>query len=244
MKFLAFLYRNLLSLRYNVKLIGIDNIEHNKPTLFLPNHQAIVDPQILFSHLIKHFEVVPIVTETYFKIPIIKTVLKKINAVPVSDLSKPGNRNVDVLENIKKNVNKTFSENKCILLYPSGQITKNGKEEIINKKSAWEIVQNLDTNVQIVIVIISGLWGSMWSSYKTQKTPKFFSTFIKGIIIVLINFVFFSPKRNVTIEFLNITNIAVELSKKNKKDFNTFLETKYNNIANCEPICCKYFFLK
>ncbi len=41
----------LLSLRYRVSLKGLAALENNKPILFLPNHQSLIDPVIVINRL-------------------------------------------------------------------------------------------------------------------------------------------------------------------------------------------------
>jgi long-chain-fatty-acid--[acyl-carrier-protein] ligase len=185
----------------------------------------------------------PIVTETYFKIPLLKQVLNSIHAVPVSDLTA-GSRDIEVLKKINNSVIEALINNKNVLLYPSGQTAEQGFEKIKNKKSAWVVVSEIPENVEIIGIRISGLWGSMWSKAKTGKSPSFFKAFIKGIIIVISNFMFFVPKREVLIEFTDITLKAKEISKDGKVVFNNFLEEFYN-VKGVEKIKkVKYSFLK
>lgn len=242
MRIVIFIYRNLLSLRYRVKLSGVELFNSKNPKLFLPNHQAIVDPQILFTHISKYTPVMPIVTETYFKIPLLRQVLNSIKAVPVSDLTA-GSRDTDVLRKINKSVIEALIAGKNVLLYPSGQTAEQPLERIKNKKSAWLVVSEIPDNTEIIGVRISGLWGSMWSKAKTGKSPSFFKAFLKGILIVITNMFFLAPKRIVNIEFSDITNRAKEKAKEGKIAFNTFLEEFYNMKGEEKLNKVKYHFL-
>lgn len=241
MQIVVYIYRTILSLRYRVKLSGIELLNSKNPKLFLPNHQAIVDPQIIFTQLYIYTPIIPIVTETYFKIPLVKNILNLIKAVPVSDLTS-GNRDTKVLQTIKDSVLIALKNNQSVLLYPSGQITDNGFEKIKNKKSAFSIVSEIPENVQIIAVRISGLWGSTWSKAINGKSPKFFNAFLKGIFIIIANFIFFVPKRNVNIEFIDITNELILKSKLNKDVFNSFLEDVFNVNNSNIPLKIRHFF--
>ncbi|MFR7811264.1 MAG: hypothetical protein ACLU4N_19490 [Butyricimonas faecihominis] len=66
---MAAFYRGVLSARYRVRLEGAGLLAERRATLFLPNHQASVDPQIVCSQLLRYVDVSPLVTEGYFKIP-------------------------------------------------------------------------------------------------------------------------------------------------------------------------------
>ena len=87
-KVLAAFYRGVLSSRYRVRLEGTGILADRRATLFLPNHQASVDPQIVCSQLLRYVDVSPLVTEGYFKIPVVAQVLHLMNAVRVPDLEK------------------------------------------------------------------------------------------------------------------------------------------------------------
>lgn len=241
MRIVIIIYRILLGLRYKVKLIGIEVLNGPNPKLFLPNHQATVDPQILFCNISKYTSVMPVVTETYFKIPLLKYVLNGIKAVPVSDLTA-GSRDVDVLKKIQNNVVEALKSNKNVLLYPSGQTAEQGFERIKNKKSAWVVVSDIPENTDIIGVRISGLWGSNWSKAKTGKSPSFFKAYFKGILIVIANLIFLVPKRIVKIEFVNITKEAKEKSKHGKIEFNNSLEEFYNKNGEEKNNNVKYFW--
>jgi len=45
-KILAFKIRLLLRLRYRIVVKGSEILQNNSPVLFLPNHQALIDPVI------------------------------------------------------------------------------------------------------------------------------------------------------------------------------------------------------
>jgi long-chain-fatty-acid--[acyl-carrier-protein] ligase len=150
-----------------------------------------------------------------------------MGAVRVSDLER-GSRDIRVLKTITRSVLKGFRRKKNILIYPAGQIAMQGYEKIINKKSAYQIVLSVPEDVQIVGVRITGLWGSMFSKAKPRKPPVFFLELLKGCFFVLVNLVFFLPKRNVTLEFEDITTSAKEKVLPGQKEFNTFLEDFYN----------------
>ena len=165
MKIVISLYILLLSLRYRVKLKGVEVLQSESPKLFLPNHQAIVDPQILFTQISRYTPVVPITTETYFKIPVLKQTLHFINAVPVSDLTA-GSRDTQVLQKILDNVNKTINNNKSVLLYPSGQIAEQGFEKIKKVHGPWFLICPV---TQKLLVCASAVYGVVCGQKPIQE---------------------------------------------------------------------------
>ena len=202
-------------------------MQSSEAKLILPNHQSHVDPMLIAVIIEKYCDFVPVVSENYLKIPIIKYCLKSWNAIAVSDLSA-GSKDTDVLKKISSQVQDALNKRMSVILYPSGQITRTPIEKIYNKQSAYKIVSNLPENTKVIGVRISGLWGSMWSVAWIGKQPNFVLTFLKGIFYFFANFIFFLPKRTVTFEFVNITEEARLKAMMNRGAFNSFMGEFYN----------------
>jgi len=240
-KILAFKIRLLLRFRYKVTMKGSGILKNNSPILFLPNHQALIDPVILLSQIYRFSTATPVISEKYFDIPLVKWYFKRMGAVRVSDL-EAGKRDTQVLKSITRSVSKGFRRNNNIVIYPSGQIAGQGYEKIFNKKAAYHIVSTIPENVQIVGVRINGLWGSIFSKAKTGKSPDFFIQLLKGIFFVLANLLFLVPKRTVSIEFVDLTSIAKEEAIPGQKPFNLFLEDFYNVNGEEPTLFLKHIF--
>jgi len=240
-KILAFKIRLLLRFRYKISIKGSEILQKNSPILFLPNHQALIDPVILLSQIYRFSTATPVISEKYYDLPLAKWYFKRMGAVRVSDL-ETGSRNTQVLKSITRSVFKGFRRNTNIVIYPSGQIAGQGYEKIFNKKAAFHIVSSIPENVQIVGVRISGLWGSMFSKAMTGKSPDFFVQLLKGLGYVLANLLFFVPKRTVNIEFEDLTSIAKEKAIPGQTPFNSFLEDFYNQHGEEPALFPKHIF--
>jgi 1-acyl-sn-glycerol-3-phosphate acyltransferase len=240
-KIIAFKIRLLLCTRYKVVITGSEILCKKSPILFLPNHQALIDPIILLSQIYRFSTATPVISEKYYDIPVAKWYFRRIGAVRVSDL-ETGNRDTKVLKSITRSVYKGLRHKNNIVIYPSGQIAGQGYEKIINKKAAYHIVKTIPENVQIIGVRITGLWGSMWSKARTGKSPNFLVQFLKGGIFVLANFLFFAPKRRVRIEFEDITLVAKEKATTEQKIFNLYLEDFYNLHGEDPALFLKHIF--
>ncbi|MEI6696413.1 MAG: acyl-[ACP]--phospholipid O-acyltransferase [Bacteroidota bacterium] len=241
MKILFSIYRFFLSLRYSIELKGIEVLQNKQSKLILPNHQALVDPQILFTQIIKYAKVVPVASEIYANKPVLKQLFNMVGTVIVSDITS-SNRDDQALKNIYSNVVNALENGKSVLLYPSGQIAGQGYEKIFNKQSAWAIVDNIPKNSQVIGVRIHGLWGSMWSRAWIGKSPDFIKTFLKAVFYVVANLIFFLPRRKVTVEFVDITQDAIKKAKENRLAFNVFLESFYNIKGEEKLLFLKHYF--
>lgn len=240
-KVLAAFYRGALGARYRVHLEGVELLTGRQAMLFLPNHQASVDPQIVCSQLLRYVDVSPLVTEGYFKIPVVAQVLHLMNAVRVPDLEK-SRRGVEIVAGLNRVVIDTLAGGRNVLLYPAGQLTNSGLERVGNKQGAWQVCCQLPGKTRVVGMRIRGLWGSMWSRAKTGRSPNFAWTYLKGIFYVLANLLFFVPRRDVTITFEDITSDAVRYAAEGRQSFNRFLESFYNASGEEQPLFLKHFF--
>ncbi len=241
-KFIFFAGRVILASRYRVKLKGTEVLTNNdNPLLFLPNHQAIVDPMLFMTQTYRYTTCVPVITSGYYDMPVANTLFKKWGAIRVSDLQQ-GSRNTNVLDNITTSVTKGFELGHNIVIYPSGQLPAQGLEKIYNKQGAKKIVENLPPDIKVIGVRISGLWGSIWSKAWTGDSPNFISTILKSVWYSLANLIFFIPRRPVTIEFVDITERAMVNAKSDRQIFNTFLEEFYNIHGEEKAHFLKHFF--
>ncbi|MFT3738432.1 MAG: 1-acyl-sn-glycerol-3-phosphate acyltransferase [Breznakibacter sp.] len=240
-KVLAFFLRLALSLRYDVKVEGTEVLMGNRPHFLLPNHQALIDPVILLAHLYKHTTAIPVLTSDFYDMPFLKPFFSGWGAVRVSNLEGKS-RNTNVLNEISSAVVAGFSQNRNILLYPGGQLAAQGFERIVNKKSAHLIVTNMPSDVRVIAIRISGLWGSIWSKAWTGKTPGFVWQLFRGMFYVWANFVFFMPRRKVSIHIEDVTLQAIDRAQSGRPQFNGFLERFYNQHGEEPVLFLKHYF--
>lgn len=240
-KVVMFIVRKILALRYKVTVKGAEILDDFSSVLILPNHQALIDPVLLMSHIYRNSKAIPVIISDYYDLPVLKSIFKTWGAIRVSNLES-GSRNIKVLNEVSRSILKGFNRGKNILLYPSGQIAAQGYERIFNKQSAHKIASRTPDEVRIVGVRMSGLWGSMWSKAWTGKSPNFFIQLLKGVFFILANLVFFLPRRRVTFEFEDLTISAKDKALLGRKEFNAFLEEFYNRNGEEQPVFLKHFF--
>lgn len=230
----------LLQTRYSITIKGKELLNSEHPSLYLPNHQAEVDPMILLSEIAKLDDVGPMVSETYYNMA--KPFMRKIGAVPVADF-EAGNRDPNVLENMRNAMLSALRNGRSVLLYPSGQLCQQGYEKIQNKQSAYKITQELDDYIRVIGVRQHGLWGSIWSRAWWGKSPNFLKVFLRSIFYVLANLVFFVPKRSVEIEFVDLTQeLKRRAHNSTRQEFNRYMEDFLNVRGEEEVRFMKHYF--
>lgn len=241
MRLLMKIYEYILSLRYNVTIEWEKELQHDWPILLMPNHVALVDPQIITWFLYKYLDVSPVVVETYYNKPLLKPLFKLVKAVPMWDLQAWSWDKEEVKRTISSIID-ALKEGKNILIYPSGQIYSQWYEVIKGKKSAFTIIENLPENAKVVWIRTTWLWWSIWSkAYNNQKIWFFWAEFYSWFII-LANLVFLIPKRPVKIEMFDITSDLKKEHKKWLNDFNKYLEDFYNKNWEEKPEYVRHYF--
>lgn len=239
MKIIAFIYFNILKLRYKFNIKWIEHIENWKQYVIFPNHQALVDPQIVYAILWQKIKISPVVTESFYNLPILNLIFKSIWAVSMWDVSK----GISWLKEVNaafKWIEQWIKEGKNIMLYPAWQLYSQPYEVIKWKKSAHNIMKYKTEDTQIIVIKTTWLWWSSWSKAWTWTTPNFFMTLIKWVTVILGNLILFVPKRQVNIEIQNYTDKLENID--NLNDFNQTLEDYYNKDWKDKLNYKKYFF--
>lgn len=222
--------QHILKLHYDIRLKNYESLKtvENQNLLLLVQHQAVIDPLIIFS-LLDNFDIRPLSDSKYIKTPIVSRVLKMFDAVEVPDLtlSRSGLTQVLSLNEICIN---SLKSGRNILFYPSGHITLDGSESIGNRQLAYNVCSQLPDHTKVLAVKISGLWGSSWSRCGKKATPDLIKLLLKSILLICSGAIFFIKKRRVNIEFVDITSsVKSQIGSMKRREFNIYLENIYNN---------------
>lgn len=231
MRLILIFTKFFLSFRYRVNIIWEKNLYHNWPVLILPNHVALVDPQILIVYLWKYLKVSPLASEKYYNKTWLKQVMDFFWTVPIWEISDWAK--VEDVERVFWKIVDWLKNNKNILIYPSGQIYRQWFESIIWKQSVYNVVNLMPDNVKIVWIKTRWLWWSMWSKAWDNWKTWFFTLFLRWVKILFVNLFIFTPKREIKIEIHDLSKDILELRKNDLNTFNKYLEDFYN-IENWE----------
>lgn len=237
---MIFIYKFLLSLRYKVKLKWIENLKHDGPVLLLPNHVALVDPQILISFLSKYLKISPVASEKYYNKPGIKQVMQLIGTVPIWEMN--AGADADDVKKVFAKLVEALKTGKNILIYPSGQIYRQWYESIVGKQAVYNICKLMPENTKVIAIRNKWLWGSMWSMAWHNGDTGFFQLLIRSIWIILANMIFFVPKRKVNIEIIDITEQINTYKNMSLNEFNKYLENFYNQEEEKLKFLKHYFY--
>ncbi len=225
-KICNFLVYLLLSLRYRISLKGLAALEKNdKPILFLPNHQALIDPVIVMNSLYSRFSPRPLADENQFDHPLLKFLVRGLNIIAIPDLAISGRRAKEAVDAGLDEVVKALDAGDNVLMYPAGRLCRSHLERLGGNSGVTSIVHRVP-EVRIVLLRTRGLWGSSFS--RAAGVPSFFKALKKGVGDLLVNGLLFMPRREVCIEVEEVADFPRQAGK---REINRYLEEWYN----CEP---------
>jgi long-chain-fatty-acid--[acyl-carrier-protein] ligase len=238
---LSFFMRLLLRMRYSITINGIAHLnEQKKGTLILPNHPAYTEPIILFSLLSKNLAPRPLVYETYYQNSFIKPFMLLFNALEVPDMEKISLSAKQKAQEAIQNLVVGLQKGENFIIWPSGKLQRKGLESLGGNSGVSEILK-ISPNANVLLIRTTGLWGSRFSHAFSGNRPNLISELLYCALLLVLNLLFFMPKRKITItiEPLDTTKLApFEKSK-----INLHLENWYNRDASTTPVYRPYHFL-
>ncbi len=224
-RLLAWLIRILIRLRYRVRIKGLSAIREGGSSgiLFLPNHPALIEPIILAAHLYPSFKVRALADESQVNRFLIGTLARRINALTIPDLGVMGAQSAAQVRATIEQCTDALRQGDNLVLYPAGRIYRQNSEQI-GANSAVERILKAHPDVRIVLVRTRGLWGSRFS-WAYGRAPLVMPTLRKGLRALLLNGLFFTPRRNVDIELVEPVDMPRQAGR---REINAYLETFYN----------------
>jgi len=235
-KFVIWLVTSLMKLslkvRYRVTVKGLDQLNSktlNKSggILFMPNHSSFfVDPTLVSLAILKKYKLRPLIVEYMYYTPFVHWIAKNMDALPIPKFDFGSNSlKRRKSEKIIQEVISALRTGSNFLIYPAGRV-KHTNMEIIGGSSGVHSILQQAPGTNVVLVRITGLYGSSFSLALTSSSNSMFTTIFNGVKIALKNLIFFTPKRHITIEFTPApADFPYHLSR---IEMNKYLENFYN----------------
>ena len=192
LNFACFLLRALLSLRYKVKVTGLekltpDALNRKGGILFMPNHSAHMEPLLLFLLLWPRYKMRPLVVEYIYRMPILTPLMKLVNALQVPDFEMSVNQlKIRRGEKAMDNIVQELKKKQNFLVYPSGGLKRTAKEIIGGASGVHSILQKCP-EANPVLIRTTGFWGSSFSPAIEGRTPDITKIIFQGIKTILKN---------------------------------------------------------
>jgi acyl-CoA synthetase (AMP-forming)/AMP-acid ligase II/acyl carrier protein/1-acyl-sn-glycerol-3-phosphate acyltransferase len=218
----------LLSLRYRIRLIGLDKISAKGKTgiVFLPNHPALVDPVIMFTYLHGKFAPKGFADQDQVNRPLIRSFARRWGIRTIPSIATYGPSAKAEIEKALDETIDGLKQGDNLVLWPAGRVYHGYKESLGANSSVERILKSFP-GVRVVLVRTRGLWGSGFS-WATGGEPLVAPVLLRGALQLLSSLIFFAPRRKVTIEFFEPPDLPRDADR---NTFNRFLEDFYNTDA-------------
>lgn len=192
--------RFLLWLRYDVTIKGLDAVAADKGMLFLPNHPSEMDPVILCFHLWRDFRLHPMVVEDFYHAPGLRALMKLTGAIPMPNtMTGMGNfKRMRVRQGLDRII-AHLDAGDNVLMYPAGRLMRGAREELRGTSGLFDILERRQ-DINIVLVRTTGFVGSSFSWIMHKERPSLARCMLNGLQAIIVNFVFFTPRRKLLIE--------------------------------------------
>ncbi len=223
----------LLRIRYRITYKGLDKVSdllkgEGKGCLFLPNHPAVVvDPLIISLPLLRLFKIRPLIVEYMYYHPAFHWAVRLFNALAIPNFgSSFSPLKLKRAERALNTISDGLKDGQRFLIYPAGTTKQQAKEVVGGAFGVHQLVGE-NPDVPVVLVRITGLWGSSFSRALTSgASPHTKQALKRGLWTFFKNLFFFVPKRKVLVEFEIAGNDFPRNSP--KLEFNRYLEEWYN----------------
>jgi acyl-CoA synthetase (AMP-forming)/AMP-acid ligase II/1-acyl-sn-glycerol-3-phosphate acyltransferase/acyl carrier protein len=223
---IAWAGRRILSLRYRVDVRGLDEVRRRgtRRVIFLPSHVALVDPALLMVQLDPGFEPRSLADEYQISRPFVGPLARLFGARALPNMERQG---LSVMEATRRALDDTIAgvrAGESLIFYPSGRLRQQHLEEI-RAASGTEVLVKAVPEARVVLVRITGLWGSSYSLAFDGRMPGVAATTWRGLKYLLLNGILFMPRRDVLIEFEEPVDFPRQESR---MEINGYLERFYN----------------
>ena len=225
----AYVARPLIGLRYRIEVRGLDAIERKgrRRILFLPNHSSLLDPAFIVAYLYPAFQLRPLADEHQVTRTVFGYIALLYGSRILPNLERSGAEARDRTRKALQDIADGLSAGENILLYPAGRLKRQYLEDI-GSASGVETLVKAVPDARIVLVRHNGLWGSSFSLGYDGQMPDIGSALARGIKYLLLNGLFFMPKRRMTIELVEPDDFP---RTGTRSQINRYLERFYNEHA-------------
>ena len=210
-RLLLALARLLLSLRYRVRLEHEDVLREAAAEaqargcgmLLLPNHPSFMDPVLLCTQLAP-WAPRPLADRRQIGRVWVRPLAAFMNCIPLPDLRREGPSVRSQVTAALDRCAAALAQGDTVLLYPSGSLSTDGRTHLGGNSGAYRLWRAVP-GCPLVVVRTQGLWGSSFS--RADGTPVLGRALLRGLGALLLNGLFFMPRREVRISFFRLHDL-------------------------------------
>jgi len=225
-RFVLFIARLLLRLRYRIEVSGLEEVRSGgrKRILFLSSHPALIDPVMLTALLYRDFGPRSLADEWQISRPLLGGIVRKFGVRALPNLERRGATDLEATREALRETIEGLRGSENLLLYPAGRLKRARLEEIGATSGVEAIVKDVP-GLRVVLVRQNGLWGSSFSFGFSGHPPHFVASLFRALMYLLGNGLFFMPRRRVTIQFVEPADFPREAGR---LAINRYLEVFFN----------------
>jgi long-chain-fatty-acid--[acyl-carrier-protein] ligase len=220
--------RALLSLRYRIEVSGLDVIaaRGREKILFLPSHPSLLDPVMVIAVLSGAFAPHSVADQDggINDTALFRWLGRRFRVRTMPLMFKHGPQARTAIERAMAETTADLRAGENLLLYPAGHLMRSNREELAGNSAVQSILQEVP-GVRVVLCRTRGLWGSCFSAAAGDHDPDLVGEMKTHIAYVLKNLIFFTPRRRVTMEFVEPDDLPREADR---NTLNRYLEAFYN----------------
>ena len=210
-RLLLALARLPLSLRYRVRLEHEDVLREaaaeararGRGMLLLPNHPSFMDPVLLCAQLAP-WAPRPLADRKQIGRVWVRPLAAFMNCIPLPDLRREGPAVRTQVTAALDRCAAALAQGDSVLLYPSGSLSADGRTHLGGNSGAYRLWRAVP-DCPLVVVRTRGLWGSSFS--RADGVPALGRALLRGIGALLLNGLFFMPRREVRISFFRLHDL-------------------------------------
>lgn len=228
-----FALASVFALRYRVKVVGTERFKDWKMpngALLFANHPSFLDGLFVTNYAVRcGLRLYPWILDTELSNPFINFILS-INKMTAGFVETPDFGYEITEEKLKKlsscflTTKKLLNEGQPVLLFPSGRVQDRAVETIGGSSAAYKLFHE-NPKAKVILVRSRGFWGSRFSRAISGR-PNLVKAAADLFKVILSNLIFFSPRRNMTIEFFPVDRSLLE--GLTKEEFNRAIEGFFN----------------
>jgi long-chain-fatty-acid--[acyl-carrier-protein] ligase len=159
--------------------------------------------------------------------PIVGTIGRLFGVRVLPNMERQG---LSVMEATRRALDETINGVRAgenLLFYPAGRLRQEYREEI-RAASGTDILVKAVPEARVVLVRQTGLWGSSFSLAFDGRMPQIVPTALRGLKYLLLNGLFFMPRRQLLVEFVEPADFP---RLDSRMAINAYLEEFYNERA-------------
>lgn len=220
--------RALLSLRYRIEVSGLDAIaaRGRQRVLFLPSHPSLLDPVMVIAVLSGRFAPYSVADQDggINDTALFRWLGRRFRVRTMPLMFKHGPEARAAIERVMAETTAGLRTGDNLLLYPAGHLLRSNREELAGNSAVQSILQQVP-GVRVVLCRTRGLWGSCFSHAAGDQDPDLVREMKTHIPHIAKNLVFFTPRRRVTMEFVEPEDLPRDADR---GTLNRYLEAFYN----------------